>query len=426
MSTMITIDQLDGAQRVAVDRALQIERRIVAITGPAGSGKTTIMRLVYDALSDAGYSPVIVAPTGKAARRVREATERPARTVHMLLKYTRPMEIDQKTGKPYGATYPRCDAINPIEYDVVLCDEYAMVNHELHRNLIDALPRGGRLITFGDLSQLPPIEKSDALKTKSSPFATMLEKFDGVVLDRIHRQAEDSGILECLQSILKGAAPKANKDFKRIITDKPTDALIEELAHADYTALENQIITPANISWVGTTKLNVLLQTMLMPDDRETLNLSRNSWDKNPVRIGIGDKVIMKKNWYDLECNDGTLGVFNGETGIVTEISDVEEVVIDFGDRVCRVPPAIQMVYDNKVSVGYPQRDLLLAYAITTHGAQGSEYKNVIYVINASLIRMLNRKNLYTALSRAREKATLITDMRALSMSITMKEARTV
>ena len=190
--------------------------------------------------------------------------------------------------------------------------------------------------------------------------------------------------------------------------------------------MENQIITPANISWVGTTKLNVLLQTMLMPDDRETLNLSRNSWDKNPVRIGIGDKVIMKKNWYDLECNDGTLGVFNGETGIVTEISDVEEVVIDFGDRVCRVPPAIQMVYDNKVSVGYPQRDLLLAYAITTHGAQGSEYKNVIYVINASLIRMLNRKNLYTALSRAREKATLITDMRALSMSITMKEARTV
>lgn len=424
MAMMITIDQLDGTQKLSVERALEATRRIVATTGPAGSGKTTIMRLVYDALKEAGFNPVICAPTGKAARRVREATGRPAQTIHMLLQYTRPMEINEKTGKPYGDTYPRRNREFPIDHDAVLCDEYAMVPHGLHRNLIDALPRGGRLIAYGDLSQLPPIEKSQAIAAKQTPFGAMLEKFDGIVLDRIHRQAEDSGILDCLQRILGGTAPRDNKDFKRIITDLPVDALIEQLDAADYRLLENQILTPANVSWIGTAKLNATLQTMLMPEQRETLRLPRNKWDKNDLRIGVGDKVIMTKNWYDLECSDNSIGVFNGEIGTVTEISDVEEVVVDFGDRICRIPPAFQIVYKDMVTIGYPQQDLYLAYAITTHKAQGSEYKNVIYVINKSLIKMLNRKNMYTALSRAREKATLIADMKGLSMSITMKEPK--
>ena len=425
MSNTLTLEQLDDKQREAVIRGLDVSKRIVAVAGPAGSGKTTIMRMLYDGLTEAGYSVKLVAPTGKAARRIREATNLPAGTMHMLLEYTRPHEIDEKTGKPYGDTSPRRTKENPLDCDVVIGDEYMMVNHELHRNLIDALQAGARIIVLGDVSQLPPIENNAIIAAKPAPFKLLLDKFNGIYLDKVHRTAEDSGILSNAQRILGGAAPMPNADFIRTITDKPVDAVIAALDTADFTALNNQIITPANKSWIGTVKLNATLQTMLMDADRPTINLPRHKWDgTNPVCIGVGDKIIMTQNWYDLECEDGTKGVFNGEVGKVIEISEVEEVVVDFEDRVCRIPPAMQLVYQNKVSVGYPQRDIHLAYAVTTHKAQGSEYDRIIYVLNKSVLAMCNRRNLYTALTRAKKHATLITDMASLSMSVTTKEPK--
>lgn len=425
MSGSITLEQLDDKQRLAVERGLDISKRIVAVAGPAGSGKTTIMRMIYNGLSEAGYTVKLAAPTGKAAKRIREATGLPAMTMHMLLEYTRPLEIDEKTGKPFGDTFPRKTKADPLDCDAVICDEYMMVPHDLHRNIIDALQAGARLITLGDVSQLPPIENSSALAAKDAPFKVLLDKFDGIFLGKVHRTAEDSGILACAQRILGGAAPQRNKDFDLIITDKPVDAVIEQLDKADYTSLRNQIITPANKSWIGTSKLNAVVQTMLVNADRPTINLPRNKWDAtNTVRVGVGDKIIMTKNWYDLDCEDGSKGVFNGETGVVIEISEVDEVVVDFEDRICRIPPAIQLVYDNKVSVGYPQRDIQLAYVVTTHKAQGSEYENVLYVLNKSVLMMLNRKNMYTAITRARSHATLITDMSSLSMSVTTREPK--
>jgi ATP-dependent exoDNAse (exonuclease V) alpha subunit len=238
----------------------------------------------------------------------------------------------------------------------------------------------------------------------------------------VHRQAADSGILFNAQRVLKGLAPQQRDDFVMTITDKPIDAVIDAVGHADFASLDNQIITPINRSWIGTVKLNQTLQNVLMDSNRPTINLPRNKWDKQQLRIGVGDKVIMTKNWYDMPCEDGSSGVFNGETGIVTEISDVEEVVVDFGDRVCRIPPAMQTVYQNNVMVVYPQRDLYLAYVVTTHKAQGSEYKNVIYVLNKSAAAALNRRNMYTALTRARDHVRFITDMGSLSMSLTRKE----
>jgi exodeoxyribonuclease V alpha subunit len=426
MSNEITLEQLDDKQRLAVEQGLDVTKRIAAVAGPAGSGKTTIMRMIYNGLSDAGYEVKLAAPTGKAAKRIREATGLPAGTLHMLLEYTRPLEIDQKTGKPYGDTFPRRTKENPLSCDVVIGDEYMMVNHELHRNLIDALQAGARLIVLGDISQLPPIENSPALAAKPAPFKLLLDKFNGIYLEKVHRTAEDSGILLNAQRILGGTAPMPNSDFTRIITDKPVDELVAALDKADYTALNNQIITPANKSWVGTTKLNATLQTVLMDNNRHTISLPRNKWDAtNPVRVGVGDKVIMTKNWYDLDCEDESKGVFNGEVGKVIEVSDVEEVVVDFDDRICRIPPAIQLVYQNRVTVGYPQRDIYLAYAVTTHKAQGSEYDHIVYVLNKSMLAMMNRKNMYTALTRARKHATLISDMASLSMSVTTKEPRT-
>jgi exodeoxyribonuclease V alpha subunit len=425
MSNEITLEQLDDKQRLAVEQGLDVSKRISAVAGPAGSGKTTIMRMIYNGLTEAGYTVKLAAPTGKAAKRIREATGLPAGTLHMLLEYTRPLEIDEKTGKPFGDTFPRRTKENPLECDAVIGDEYMMVNHELHRNLIDALQSGARLIVLGDVSQLPPIESSPILAQKPAPFKILLDKFNGIYLDKVHRTADDSGILLNAQRILGGTAPMPNTDFTRIITDKPVDELVAALDKADYTALNNQIITPANKSWVGTLKLNATLQTVLMDNDRHTISLPRNKWDaSNAVRVGVGDKVIMTKNWYDLDCEDGSKGVFNGEVGKVIEVSDVEEVVIDFDDRICRIPPAVQLVYNNKVTVGYPQRDIHLAYAVTTHKAQGSEYDHIVYVLNKSMLAMMNRKNMYTALTRARKHATLITDMASLSMSVTTKEPK--
>lgn len=424
----IDVDKLDEIQRLAVERCLDIGRRIVAVTGPAGSGKTTIMRVIYDLLVDAGYNPVIVAPTGKAARRVREATGAPARTIHMLLEYSMPREINPRTGLPYGGSFPKRTRENPIEYDCVIGDEYAMVHQELHRNLVDALPRGARLLVFGDVQQLPPIETDERIAKMPSAFMSLLAKFDGIYLKTVHRQTEDSGILFNAQRILDGKAPQRRDDFEMLITEKPVDAVLDQLDKADYKSLRNQILTPGNKSWIGTMKLNATIQTILFPDDRPTIKLPRREYNGKQLypdlHVGVGDKVIMTKNWYDLECSDGTNGVFNGETGIVTEITDLDEVVIDFEDRICRVPPAVQVVIGNKVIVGYPQRDLFLAYAITTHKAQGSEYQNVTYVINKALYIMLNRKNLYTAVTRAREKVTLISDMKALSLAVTTKEPK--
>lgn len=425
MSNEITLEQLDDKQRLAVEQGLDVSKRISAVAGPAGSGKTTIMRMIYNGLTEAGYTVKLAAPTGKAAKRIREATGLPAGTLHMLLEYTRPLEIDDKTGKPFGDTFPRRTKENPLECDVVIGDEYMMVNYELHRNLIDALQSGARLIVLGDVSQLPPIESSPILAQKPAPFKILLDKFNGIYLDKVHRTADDSGILLNAQRILGGTAPMPNPDFTRIITDKPVDELVAALDKADYTALNNQIITPANKSWVGTLKLNATLQTVLMDNDRHTLSLPRNKWDAaNAVRVGVGDKVIMTKNWYDLDCEDGSKGVFNGEVGKVIEVSDVEEVVVDFDDRICRIPPAVQLVYNNKVTVGYPQRDIYLAYVVTTHKAQGSEYDHIVYVLNKSMLAMMNRKNMYTALTRARKHATLITDMASLSMSVTTKEPK--
>lgn len=424
----IQLEQLDEKQRIAVERALDVSKRIVAITGEAGTGKTTIIRFVYKALSEAGYNPVIVAPTGKAARRLKEATGFPARTLHMLLEYTAPRDINPKTGKPFGDSYPRRTRENPIEYDVVLADEYAMINQELHRNLIDAMPNGCRLIAVGDISQLPPIESNPIIAAKPPVFSVMLQKFDGITLDRVHRQQGDSGILTNAQRILNGTAPKNFPDFEVCITDRPVDAVMDRLTKADFTSLNNQIITPSNVSWIGTTKLNAALQMALMPEDRETLELPRRTYKGKTLFpqlfVGVGDKVILTKNHYDLECSDGTRGVFNGEVGKVIELTEMGEVVVDFEDRSCVIPPAMQISIGNKLAVIEPQTDLFLAYVVTTHKTQGSEYRHVMYVINKAVHVMLNRKNMYTAISRARSAVTLISDMRALSLSIMNKDPK--
>lgn len=440
---------LSDLQQEAVTKCIDMRQRIVAVTGAAGTGKTTITRMVYEALVENGVSCVLCAPTGKAAKRIQEATGIPAMTIHRLLEYPYPGEIDPKTGKPLVVGDPKRCRMYPLEQEVVLCDEYAMVNWEVHKNLLAALPRGGCIRMFGDLAQLPPIEENKLLAAKPSPFAKMLDDFTSVTLDRVFRQGEDSGILYNASCILHGRIPKRLPDFTMQITDRPIEALEDAIFGdngASYQSVHNQIITPSKKSWVGSYKLNHHLQQIFRPDSTiNGIKLPRHQWETNmPVWIDVGDKVVWNQNTYDLRdyldrfedesCQkyiypEPEQMILNGETGIVTEIvregDDAGSFTIDVGDRLVHIPAKI-VEYSRRsqrlVDVDLRTR-CALAYALTTHKAQGSEYQNVIYILNKSMMSLLCRHNLYTAVTRARKTVHIISDMRGIQTSVMRKEA---
>jgi len=412
--------ELDTEQQQAIHLCCDVTKRVVAVTGQAGSGKTTIIRLVHEHFTKAGYSVVLAAPTGKAAKRIQEATGVTAITVHRLLQYSHPGDPDPKTGKPMGISAPRRDRDNPIGYDVVIIDEYAMVNTEVHRNLFDAIKSGGLVRLFGDLNQLKPIEETVVLKEKPSPFQQMLEKMPSVRLLTNHRQIEGSGIIENALLINKGMMPRRRNDFNMIVTDSPVarlKQLIEERAAQGihYNALDNQVLTPTNKGWIGTHALNGMMQLMYLDNDRLLLTLPRHEWLKKLgiiCRVQAGSKVIYTSNNYGLE-------VFNGETGIVSEITDYGEIVLDLGDREVVVPPEQSYVNQYGKTVFFdPRKDIDLAYAITTHKSQGSEYGHITYVLNKSIAFMQGRKNTYTAVTRARKHVDFIADQRSLSVCV--------
>lgn len=399
-------------------------QRVVAVTGAAGSGKTTILETVYKKLVDHGYTVALVSPTGKAAKRIYEVTGIEAMTIHRLLEYTHPGDPDPKTGKPVSFSFPRRTRANPVEFDVVLADEYAMVNQEVHRSLFDALPVGGVVRVFGDNNQLQPIEEDLREKDKPSAFTVLLDKFPSVVLETVHRQGKDSGILLNLQQILKGRMPTRNDQWDMRFTDMPVDLLRDHVFDAldrgiDFTSIDNQILTPQNKSWVGTAKLNTMLQGMFHDRMEPATFVPRHKWIKGEgdelggiIRMFVGDKVIVTRNMYDLH-------VFNGESGKIIEITNDGEIVIDFGDREQAIPP-ILMVQNRfgKIVEVDPRKDIDLGYAVTVHKAQGSEYKHVIYMLNKSTMYMQNRRNFYTACSRGREHVLIITDQRSISTSL--------
>ena len=414
--------QFDDSQLKAIGACCNIERRVVAITGEAGTGKTTIIQNVYETLSARGHNVVLCAPTGKAAKRITEATGIAARTLHRLLEYPHPGEVDDKTGKTLITTDPKKDRINPIEFDVVICDEYAMVNVELHRNLLDALPNGGIIRMFGDANQLQPIEtaQSKRIQQQDSSFIKMLEKFDGIWLENIHRQKEGSSIIENGHRIIQGMVPLRKSDFTIKMTNEPVQAvenfMMDNLAEEiDYGTLQNQIISPTKVGWGGCEALNGCIQGLLHPSDKYYIELERHKWvTQDYMRLYVGDKVIFTVNNYPLE-------IFNGETGIVTKLKDDGSVEIDFGDRIADVPVSLMMEGRKGTYFINPQKDIDLAYVITTHKSQGSEYDRVCYVMNKSRSWLLNRKNLYTGITRAKSHVTIVTDQASLTRSLFKK-----
>ena len=414
-----TID-LDPLQQEAVDRCCDLKNRIVPVTGAAGTGKTTILQNVYRKLYRQGCGVVLCAPTGKAAKRITEATGISAVTIHRLLEYPHPGEVDQTTGKPLVTTDPKRDRRFPLEQKVVLADEYAMVSVEVHRNLLDALPPGGVIRMFGDANQLQPIESNKRLQAMPSSFLNMLAKRDGVRLDTIHRQAGDSSIISNGQRIITGQIPLRKEDFVLKFTDTPVETILDfvmdNLADGvDYGITTNQIISPTKIGWVGTEALNAAIQQLLQPSTKPYVEAERQVWSNiEEQRFYLGDKVIYVRNNYALE-------VFNGETGIITELKDSGSITVDFGDKDIVIPVSLEMQGRSGVYYMNPQKDLDLAYVITTHKSQGSEYDRVCYVMNRSRSYLLNRKNFYTAISRARTHVTVITDQMSINLSLYKK-----
>lgn len=423
--------KFDDVQEQAIEACCNIPKRIVAVTGKAGTGKTVLMREVAHRLLDKGYSVQSSAPTGKAAKRIREATGLQAMTNHRMLGYGMPREIEmdnEKTGKKEiikVSTGPRYDRMRPMEYDTILCDEYAMVNREIHRALIDALRGGARICMFGDVNQLKPIEEDHRLDSKPSAFMEALERFGGITLDTIHRHDAGSGIARNGALILQGRMPRASDDFTLRQTDQPVNAVREfvELSLAqghNYADTDHQIITCMNKSWIGTDKLNIVIQAMFWDRARPYIELPRyriGSQTQPPIRVQVGSKVVYTANTYDF--GDEVSYAFNGEVGMVINIDHMEgSVEIDFGDRTVIVPPLIVSVYaDGRVVEGDPRRNINHAYVLTTHKCQGSEYKHVCYVVNRTTLWGQSRRNFYTAITRAREHCTVFCDVPSLAKS---------
>jgi len=412
----------DESQVEAISRCIDLshENRIVPITGTAGTGKTSILEEVYNTLDASGIDVVLCAPTGKAAKRIKEVTDIDARTMHRLLEYPHPGELNPKTGKPYRSTDPKRDRQNPFDQRVVLADEYAMVNTEVHRNTLAALPRGGCIRMFGDANQLQPIESNKRLNEAPSPFMNILKQFNGIELKTIHRQSEGSVIISNGNRIIKGHIPVRDNNFILNITDQPVhaiqDFIMDNLDNGvDFTQTHNQVIAPTKVGWTGTDDLNPLIQGLVQSGSKYYIEPERHQWSKvTGMRLYVDDKVIQTTNNYDL-------GVFNGETGKIITLHDDGTITVDFGDRIMDIPPLLEVQGRNGMMEFNPQRDIDLAYAITTHKSQGSEYDEVCYIMSRYRSYLLNRKNLYTGVSRARRKVTIITDQRALTTSLSKK-----
>ena len=424
---MVDDIQWDEAQLEAIEACCDVKRRIVAITGKAGTGKTSLMKEVARRLGGHGYNVQASAPTGKAAKRIAETTDLHAMTNHRLLGYGMPLEqeeVNEKTGKvkiirlSAGPTFTR---FNRLPYDTILADEYAMVNREIHRNLIDALKDGARVCMFGDVNQLRAIEEDIRLRDANSSFQDALIKFKGIVLDTIHRQEEGSGIVSNGANVLMGKMPKRHSDFDISITDKPIDEILKFIdasteAGIRYDTTDHQIITCMNKTWIGTRRLNLMVQARFWHRDRPFIDLPRyRDDDSGPIRVQVGSKVVFTSNVYDLGNGES---VFNGELGIVDSIDhDSGEVTIDFGDRCATIPPIVVTVKGSRTIEFDPRKSIDHAYVLTTHKSQGSEYQHVCYILNKSTSFAQSRRNLYTGITRARKKCTIISDMQSISKS---------
>ena len=392
--------ELDELQLKAVEES--IKNGLFILSGGPGTGKTTTINMIIRYFESEGMDIFLAAPTGRAAKRMTEATGFEAKTIHRLLELNSALSGDDSR----KANFER-NQENPLEADVVIIDEMSMVDIALMHSLLLAVTAGTRLILVGDENQLPSVGPGNVLRDiiRSGCFPV-------VELKKIFRQASESDIVVNAHKINRGEQVTINnksRDFfflKRYDADiiiRVVIALIQEKLprYVDAKPYEIQVLTPMRKGLLGVERLNQILQRYLNPPDEK----------KKEKEIGQrlfreGDKVMQVKNNYQLEWEilgrykipvDKGVGVFNGDTGIMTEINEfAETATVEFED-------GRQAEYSFK-----QLEELELAYAVTIHKSQGSEYPAVILPILSGPRMLMNRNLLYTAVTRARKCVTVV------------------
>ena len=390
--------ELDPLQHKAVIEL--IKHGLLILTGGPGTGKTTTINTMIQFFESEGLSILLAAPTGRAAKRMTEATGYEAQTIHRLLEVNGNPE-EESTG---GFLRNR---ENPLEADVIIIDEMSMVDLNLMHALLSAVVQGTRLILVGDVDQLPSVGPGSVLKDIISS-----ERFHVVTLTKIFRQAGESDIIMNAHKINAGEPVELNKksrDFFFVKCDEADTiiggiiALIQRKLPQYVQAHPNeiQVMTPTRKGLLGVERMNVILQKYLNPADEK-----KTEREINGRLFREGDKVMQIKNNYQLEweiCTrfgltvDKGMGVFNGDMGVISEINEYKETV--------------EVEYDEgrKVKYGFDMVDELeLAYAITVHKSQGSEYPAVILPLLPGPKLLYNRNLLYTAVTRAKKCLTII------------------
>ena len=390
--------ELDPLQHKAVIES--IKHGLLILTGGPGTGKTTTINTMIQFFESEGLSILLAAPTGRAAKRMTEATGYEAQTIHRLLEVNGNPE-EESTG---GFLRNR---ENPLEADVIIIDEMSMVDLNLMHALLSAVVQGTRLILVGDVDQLPSVGPGSVLKDIISS-----ERFHVVTLTKIFRQAGESDIIMNAHKINAGEPVELNKksrDFFFVKCDEADTiiggiiALIQRKLPQYVQAHPNeiQVMTPTRKGLLGVERMNVILQKYLNPADEK-----KTEREINGRLFREGDKVMQIKNNYQLEweiCTrfgltvDKGMGVFNGDMGVISEINEYKETV--------------EVEYDEgrKVKYGFDMVDELeLAYAITVHKSQGSEDPAVILPLLPGPKLLYNRNLLYTAVTRAKKCLTII------------------
>ena len=375
--------EYDEVQAEAIREA--VSSKVMVLTGGPGTGKTTTTQGIIAALRAMGLRILLAAPTGRAAKRMSEATGMEAKTIHRLLEY------NPKDG------YKRNDD-NPLEGDALIVDECSMIDLLLMNNLMKAIPTGMRLVLVGDIDQLPSVGAGNVLRDIIDS-----KRIPVIRLTRIFRQAQESRIVMSAHAINKGVFPDTsngkNTDFFFIQQEDPEQAvdtivkLVKERLPNAYKrpTSDIQVLTPMQRGVVGAANLNMALQTVLNPG-QVSLNRSGYSFRQ-------GDRVMQLRNNYDKE-------VFNGDLGYIERV--------DMEDR------TLFVCFDGR-TVEYDVSELdelTLAYATTIHKSQGSEYPIVVMPVLMTHYVMLQRNLIYTGITRAKKICVLVGTKKALSFAI--------
>lgn len=391
---------LSSEQSAAIALCCDLDTRIASITGGAGTGKTVVLGHAYHELcTEHGADRVVLcAPTGRAAKRIEELTAIKASTIHRLLEFPQPHE----EGDP---TEPRRNNRNPLSQRIVIVDEASMLSPTLYSQLLAALPNHALLRLFGDNNQLPPVESGPA------PFVELLRSQPSITLTYNYRS--DDEVISNAQRILRGSIPLRNSRFEIIYTDQPL-AQMREFVDTTFAQASHQIITPTRKGNFGTLRINPSLQAKFNPSG-PILLLDRLREEDAKLTVRASDKFLWVKNDYNLL-------LFNGETGSI-EALDQEDGTLSLltaDDRAIQVPAFLRTYsrYHGAFIQYDPRKQLELGYAITTHKSQGSEFDTVVYVMCKAHAWMLNRRNFYTAITRARKQVIVICDRRAMSYAV--------